>query len=372
MVFVTGHTGFKGSWLTEWLLLLGARVTGYSLPPPTDPALFSQLGLRDRIDHLEGDVRDSARLANAVRVAQPHFVFHLAAQSLVRTSYKEPRETYDINVMGTVNLLDALRPLVGPCAAVIVTSDKCYENQAAGRACREEDHLGGHDPYSSSKAAAEIAVSAFRRSFFSEENSRVAIATARAGNVIGGGDWAADRMVPDSIRALQMGESIPVRNPAAVRPWQHVLDPLSGYLELGAALLDGTTAQQQTATRTARLKELISAFNFGPGRRASRTVAALVDQLLESWPGKWHHQRETHEPREALFLNLNITKAARLLNWRPVWNFRQGVAATVAWYRQAAQHQNDEHEFFAKLTRSQIGDYSAARGKSVTKPQREL
>lgn len=368
-VFVTGHTGFKGSWLTEWLLLLGARVTGYSLPPPTEPALFSQLGLRSRIDHIEGDVRDSTRLAQAVRHVQPHFVFHLAAQSLVRTSYKEARETYDINVMGTVNLLDALRPLRRPCAAVIVTSDKCYENHAAARAYREEDPLGGHDPYSSSKAAAEIAVSAFRRSFFGEENNTVAVASARAGNVIGGGDWAADRIVPDCIRALQMGRSIPVRNPTAIRPWQHVLDPLSGYLELGAALMHGMTKRRLAARRMAPLKDLTSAFNFGPGRQATRTVAALVDQLLQSWPGKWHHQTDNRELHETLFLNLNIAKAARLLNWRPVWNFRQAAAATVAWYREAARHENHEDEFWGKLTRAQIRDYSSARRKAETERQ---
>ena len=233
-VLVTGHTGFKGAWLAEWLLALGARVHGYALESPTEPALFHQLGLADRLQHELGDVRDAAGVRQSVARAQPDFVFHLAAQALVRGSYVQPLETYATNVLGTANVLDALRTLEKPCAAVFITTDKCYENREWVHGYREEDPLGGHDPYSSSKAAAEIAIASWRRAFFREHPVR--IASARAGNVIGGGDWASDRIVPDCIRSLQAGQPIAVRNPNATRPWQHVLEPLSGYLGLGALL----------------------------------------------------------------------------------------------------------------------------------------
>jgi len=224
-VFITGHTGFKGSWLCEWLLGLDAEVWGYSLPPPTRPALFEQLRLANRVRHEVGDVREAGKLAQAVRRCRPHFVFHLAAQPLVRASYAHPAETWDTNVLGTAHLLDAIRGLPTPCAAVIVTTDKVYAD--ASRPQREDGVLGGKDPYSASKAAAEIAVASWRASYFSAPGSS-AVASARAGNVIGGGDWAADRLIPDCARALGRGEVIQVRNPASIRPWQHVLDPLRG------------------------------------------------------------------------------------------------------------------------------------------------
>ena len=235
-VLVTGHTGFKGSWLCEWLLALGADVTGLALPPPTSPALFDQLGLASRVKDRRGDIRDLATVRAAVEAARPDFVFHLAAQPLVRLSYAQPVETYATNIMGTVHIMEAVRLAGIACTVVVVTTDKCYENHERAHAYREDEPMGGHDPYSSSKGAVELVVSAYRRSYFSAPDSPVRLASARAGNVIGGGDWALDRIVPDCIRSLQRGEAIPVRNRHATRPWQHVLEPLSGYLWLAARL----------------------------------------------------------------------------------------------------------------------------------------
>ncbi len=237
-VLITGHTGFKGAWMTEWLLSLGAEVTGFSLPPPSTPSLFDQLGLSTRINHIQGDVRDQSAVLAALEQAKPDLVFHLAAQPLVRLSYAQPLETYATNVMGTVNILESIRLLNNKCSVICITTDKCYENKEWIHSYREEDPMGGHDPYSSSKGAAELVIASYRRSYFSSSDSPIKLASARAGNVIGGGDWALDRIVPDCIRALKRGESIPVRNRIATRPWQHVLEPLSGYLWLGACLTD--------------------------------------------------------------------------------------------------------------------------------------
>ncbi|HEY1848704.1 MAG TPA: CDP-glucose 4,6-dehydratase [Opitutaceae bacterium] len=336
-VFVTGHTGFKGSWLCEWLLRLGSDVTGYSLEPPTRPALFEQLALRKRLRHLSGDVRDLAGLEKAVAAAKPDYLFHLAAQPLVRESYRIPVETFSVNVMGTVHVLESLRRLSSPCAAVIVTTDKCYENLESGRSYTEEDALGGHDPYSSSKGAAEIAVSAFRRSFFSPERlgsesvPPVAVASARAGNVIGGGDWAPDRIVPDCVRSLAAGKPIGVRNPAAVRPWQHVLEPLGGYLCLAAQMRSALDRRDGR-----RLHEMCSAFNFGPLQESNRTVADLVACVLNAWPGEWRDLSGGDAPHEAKLLSLSIAKAGRVLGWRPRWEFEEAVRRTIEWYRSAA------------------------------------
>lgn len=346
MVFVTGHTGFKGAWLTEWLLSLGAKVTGFSLPPPTQPSLFDQLGLADRIRNIVGDVRDAQALAAAVTAARPDFIFHLAAQPLVRESYRTPVETYDTNVMGTIHLLEAARQLQKSCAVVCITTDKCYENKEWVHGYREEDPLGGYDPYSSSKAAAEIAIAAWRRSFFKEHP--VKVASARAGNVIGGGDWAADRIVPDCIRALQKREPIAVRNKHATRPWQHVLEPLSGYLWLGAVLAKPKLTEYSA-------DKFSSAFNFGPGHDANRTVAELVEQILKHWSGRWVDRSDPKAVHEASLLQLTTDKANALLGWAPVWAFPDTIRATVTWY--AAAKRNPGGDTLRRLTNGQIQEY---------------
>jgi CDP-glucose 4,6-dehydratase len=345
-VLVTGHTGFKGAWLCEWLLGLGAEVTGLSLPPPTEPALFNMLGLARRLRHVLGDIQEPDVLRHAVKEAKPDFVFHLAAQSLVRESYRRPRETFNVNAMGTLNLLEALREVSQLCAAVFVTTDKCYENREWHHGYRETDALGGRDPYSASKAAAEVVIGSYRNSFF--QDHPVKIASSRAGNVIGGGDWAPDRIVPDCVRALQQNKPILVRNRHATRPWQHVLDPLSGYLWLGASLA-------LPKLRRCDLPALASAFNFGPNRDANRTVEELVEEILRHWPGRWRDKTDPAAPHEAGLLQLSTDKAAALLLWFPVWSFSEAVAQTVQWYRQAGPFKNAKE--FQKLTRRQISQF---------------
>ncbi len=372
-VLITGHTGFKGSWLTEWLLLLGARVTGLSLPPPTQPALFDLLGLAGRCEHRLGDIRDRDLVRQTVAAAKPDVVFHLAAQTLVRVSYDQPVETYATNVMGTVHVLEALRHLAGPCAAVLVATDKVYENREWVHAYRESDSLGGYDPYSSSKAAMELAVQSFRAAFFNPRQAPlpVGVASARAGNAMGGGDWAQDRLVPDAMRALARDEVIPVRHPAATRPWQHVLEPLSGYLLLAARLFSVLGSQPARHRSSAAaggpscdaqrpasdLAALCSAFNFGPDVDSNRTVRALVEEILRHWPGRWADRSDPQAPHEAGLLNLATDKAYHLLGWRPRWNFQQSVAETVRWY-QTAQLRGGPAA--AELTRDQIAAYQAS------------
>ena len=348
-VWISGHTGFKGSWLAEWLLRLGARVYGYALEAPTQPALFDQLQLASRLHHTHGDVRKAGDVAQSLAEAQPDFVFHLAAQPLVRTSYTEPVATFETNVQGTIHVLEALRRLEKPCAAVLVTTDKCYENREWVHGYREEDPLGGHDPYSASKACAEIAISAWRRSFFSQRPVRVA--SARAGNVIGGGDWAKDRIVPDCVRALQAGQAIQVRNRTATRPWQHVLESLSGYLWLGAVLARPEQAR-------APLGALTSAFNFGPGHDSNRTVASLVTEFLRHWPGRWEDRSDPHAVHEAGLLQLTTDKAHALLGWEPVWRFEDAIGETARWYREAAE--SPSPAAVQALTARQIGEYEEA------------
>ena len=377
-VLVTGHTGFKGSWLCEWLLALGAEVTGFALPPPTEPALFDQLGLAARLRDLRGDVRDLPAVQNAIRTARPDFIFHLAAQSLVRLSYAQPIETYATNVMGTVNVLEAVRLAGAPCTVVVVTTDKCYENHGREHNYHEDEPMGGHDPYSSSKGAVELVVSAYRRSYFSREQGvgskepLIRLASARAGNVIGGGDWALDRIVPDCIRSLQRGEVIPVRHPRATRPWQHVLEPLSGYLWLGAVLSNPqasglfasvsrsenrgqTPAGQQAGTANAQVSQLASAFNFGPTPASSRPVADLVAEVLRHWPGRSEDRSEPGAVHEAVLLSLSIEKARSALGWQPVWDFAATVDHTVAWYRQVSADAAQA----PVLTRRHIADYQS-------------
>jgi CDP-glucose 4,6-dehydratase len=346
-VWLSGATGFKGSWLAEWLLQLGARVHGYSLAPDTRSALFLQLGLEDRITSEIHDIRDFAAVRKSIAAVQPDFVFHLAAQPLVRLSYEQPLETYATNVMGTAHVLEVLRGLKKPCAAVFITTDKCYENREWLHGYREGDPLGGHDPYSSSKAAAEIAISAWRRSFFKAHPVR--IASARAGNVIGGGDWAKDRIVPDCIRALKRGQPIVVRNPRSTRPWQHVLEPLSGYLWLAATLAQPRLAGSEVS-------DLLGAFNFGPRKEANRNVGDLVREVLKNWPGRWEDRSDPQACHEAQLLMLSTAKAGRILRWRPTWDFEEAIAQTVKWYREA--HENPAAA--GELTLRQIAEYTTA------------
>lgn len=358
-VLVTGHTGFKGSWLVEWLLTLGANVTGFALSPPTEPALYDQLGLANRITDLRGDIRDLPAVRRAVDAARPEFVFHLAAQPLVRLSYAQPVETYATNVMGSVNLLEAVRLANAACAVVVVTTDKCYENPGLEHSFQEEEPMGGHDPYSSSKGAAELVVSAYRRSYFFATDSPVRLASARAGNVIGGGDWALDRIVPDCVRSLHRGEIIPVRHPRATRPWQHVLEPLSGYLLLASEIAKRVEAPSSSSSQDVnlnsqlRLAELCSAFNFGPEPDSNRPVAALVEEVLKHWPGRWEDRSDPRALHEAALLSLATDKARRLLHWKPAWDFAAVVKHTVEWYRLVAT----DAALAAVHTRRQIAGY---------------
>jgi CDP-glucose 4,6-dehydratase len=320
-VLVTGHTGFKGGWLATWLLDLGARVTGYGLAPHTTPSYFARCGLAERLTSHLADVRDEAAVQAALASAQPRVVFHLAAQPIVRLSYRKPLETISINVLGTSTLLEAIRHTPSVEAVVVITSDKCYENFERPQGYRENDPLGGHDPYSASKAAAELITAAYRRSFFAASGPRVA--TVRAGNVIGGGDWAADRLVPDAVRALVAGEPIRVRNTEAVRPWQHVLEPLGGYLLLAERLAGSAT--------------FAGTWNFGPRDPDAVSVATLADLIVGQWDGgRWESTPENGAPHEAGLLRLDWSKARTRLGWHPGLSLKEAVELTVGWYRAAA------------------------------------
>jgi CDP-glucose 4,6-dehydratase len=355
-VWVTGHTGFKGSWLSLWLLQLGAEVKGMSLEPNTNPALFNQLNLFAHLCHQVGDVRDRDIVRQSIDQWQPDIIFHLAAQPLVRRSYLEPAETWNTNVMGTINVLESLKQLTHPCAVVVITTDKCYENREWLYGYRETDPLGGHDPYSSSKAAAELAIASWRSSFFSGEEVPIGIASARAGNVIGGGDWAEDRIVPDAMRSLLTQKAIPVRNPRSTRPWQHVLEPLGGYLRLGQKLYEELSTD---------MRELSSAFNLGPSLSSNRTVRDLVECILQSQSGSWIDQSDPNAVHEATLLNLVTDKAFHLLNWQPVWDFERTVQETVDWYCQASQFDSTDHDRFQSLSRKQIDLYQSDINKQV-------
>ena len=348
-VLVTGHTGFKGSWLCEWLLALGAEVHAYSLNPEPWQTLFSQLDLSARLagDH-RGDLSERDRIASLVAELRPDFLFHLAAQPLVRFSYQIPVETFATNVMGTIHVMDALRKSSHPCIAVMVTTDKCYENREWIHGYREEDPLGGYDPYSASKGAAEVAISSYRNSYFSKSDSSVLLASARAGNVIGGGDWAPDRIIPDCIRYIRADEPIPVRSRMATRPWQHVLEPLSGYLALAASIRQ---ARDHPDPSRPAVEILSSAFNFGPALPSNRTVMELVAELLGHTCGKWFDASDPHAVHEASKLNLSTDKAFHLLGWQPVWQFEETVAKTAQWYVKESTHSVPE------LTRQQIAAY---------------
>jgi CDP-glucose 4,6-dehydratase len=320
-VLVTGHTGFKGSWLTLLLNGLGAEVMGYALAPEYAVGHFERLGLEKQIRHVTGDVRDLGRMRQEVVAFQPEVVFHLAAQALVRPSYVDPKTTFDVNVGGGVNLLEVVRTCESVRALVFITSDKCYENLEWIWGYRETDAMGGHDPYSASKGAAELVFSSYLRSFFANRPDFGA-ATARAGNVIGGGDWAADRIVPDCVRALQAGKPITIRSPRATRPWQHVLEPLSGYLKLGARLLESGHVYD-------------GAWNFGPHVGDVRTVLDVANAIASQFEnGSVVVDEPRDKPHEARLLQLNSDKARQLLQWDTRWNFEQTLAATGGWYRE--------------------------------------
>jgi CDP-glucose 4,6-dehydratase len=326
-VLLTGHSGFKGSWLLLWLQQLGAQVWTYALEPEPAPNLFRQLAQArpagDGWQHQIGDLADLEALKALVLKAQPEVVLHLAAQPLVRRSYEDPLGTWATNVMGSLHLLEALKTLAHPCAVVMVTTDKVYENREWAYGYREPDRLGGHDPYSASKAGAEIAIASWRSSFCGQgvhQTPHLRIATARAGNVIGGGDWAEDRIVPDAIRSLARGEAISVRNPAATRPWQHVIEPLGGYLRLAEALTLDTQPPCES-------------FNFGPGLDSNRPVGELVTTILKHWPGAWRDQSDQTSPHEAQLLHLQIDKAHHRLGWKPRWGYATTVERTAVWYK---------------------------------------
>ena len=327
-VLLTGHTGFKGSWLALWLISLGADVSGLSLEPDPDQTLFKELELTNKLDHRVGDIRDLDVVRQTVSEVQPEVVFHLAAQPLVRLSYLDPLQTWSTNVMGSVNLMESLRSIDHTCSVVMVTTDKVYKNNEWIYGYRENDPLGGHDPYSSSKAAAEIAISSWRESFCGNalhQNPHLRIASARAGNVIGGGDWSLDRIVPDTIRALEKGAAICIRNPDSTRPWQHVLEPLGGYLRLAEVLSVSS--------------EYASSFNFGPNLNSNRSVKDLVEEMLIYWPGQWEDASDDSKLHEAGLLNLVVDRAYQSLGWQPVWDFSLTVSKTVNWYRQVQLNQ---------------------------------
>jgi CDP-glucose 4,6-dehydratase len=352
-VFITGHTGFKGSWLTLWLKLLGAKVHGYSLPAPTQPSNFEASRVRELCSsHVEADIRDAASIESALRHSNADFVFHLAAQPVVRDSYSAPADTFEINVMGTVRVLEAVRVIGRPCTVVVITSDKCYHNLEQVWGYREVDAMGGDDPYSASKGAAELVVAAYRKSFFDPERTSshgVRLASARAGNVIGGGDWARDRIVCDMVRALSTGQTIPVRNPQSIRPWQHVLDPLSGYLLLAHRMATSDDASWS------------SGWNFGPLAGDTLPVAELVELFLKSWGGGgWAPQSSSLPLHEARVLRLCVDKAVTDLGWSPTWRVAEAVTRTANWYRLFYQGGHDMRQ----ACWSDIGDFQLCAGRA--------
>lgn len=351
-VLITGHTGFKGGWLSVWLVESGAQVIGYSLEPPTDPSLFEAIGLQNRITHIIGDVRDEKRLTAVFNEYQPEFVFHLAAQPLVRFSYKEPKLTYETNIIGTVNVLECVRKTASVRVCVIVTSDKCYENKEWVFGYRETDPMGGYDPYSSSKGCAELVTAAYRNSFFNPidcgTKHRVALSSARAGNVIGGGDWREDRIIPDCMKALSKGETIVIRNPMAVRPWQYVLEPLSGYLLLGN-LMDKDLAAYSDA------------WNFGPNPEGSLSVEQLVKIVIEQWGEGTFTKDSLAHPHEVGLLRLDISKATMFLGWKPIYTIAEAIRRTISWYMQFYQGGNAAKLY--KLAVAEINEYEDRMSK---------
>jgi CDP-glucose 4,6-dehydratase len=324
-VYLTGHTGFKGSWLSLWLNSMGAIVKGYALNPPTSPSLFDEAHIADKIDSEIGDIRDLNQLKTSMVGFDPDIVIHMAAQPLVRLSYKEPLETYETNVMGTAKVLEAARSCANLKSIVSVTTDKCYENKEWVWGYRENEPMGGYDPYSSSKGCAELVSSAYRRSFMQEQG--VGLATARAGNVIGGGDWADDRLIPDILRAFEQNKPVVIRNPSSTRPWQHVLEPLSGYLVLAQALYENPTSYAE-------------GWNFGPHDEDAKPVDWILNHMVASWPGaRWQLDQDAH-PHEAGYLKLDVSKAKARLNWQPTWHLEPTLEKIVKWH-QAWLNQED-------------------------------
>jgi len=352
VVLITGHTGFKGAWLTAWLKQLGARVIGISLAPPTAPSHYVAACIGDGITDYRIDIRDNTLLSEAIVDSEPDFVFHLAAQSLVRLSYDDPIWTWQTNVIGTLNVLEALRKISKPCSAVIVTSDKCYDNLEWVWGYRETDRLGGADPYSASKGAAELAIKSHIKSYFPQNSSKVRLASARAGNVIGGGDWSDYRIVPDCVKAWSVDQHVELRNPFSTRPWQHVLEPLSGYLTLASSLSMQAELHGQS-------------FNFGPQAQQNHSVSNLVQQMAKHWDKvRWQDlSSQATGPYESGLLKLNCDKALHILGWRALMGFEETVRMTVEWYRDYYQRP----EQVAVLTNEQIVAYTETAAKQGLK-----
>ncbi len=338
-VLVTGHTGFKGSWLSIWLTMLGAKVVGYSLEPYSERGNFEACHLHDRLyADIRGDVRDFEKLNETIKTHKPEIIFHLAAQALVRTAYQHPRETYETNIMGSINVLEAVRQNECVKTVVMITSDKCYENVEQIWGYKETDRMGGYDPYSASKGCAELAISSYRNSYFNPKDYTKhgkAIASVRAGNVIGGGDWSDNRLIPDCIRFIEAGKDIEIRNPIATRPWEHVLEPLSGYLKVGQKLIENPV-------------EYATSFNFGPHISANKTVLEVVRRLVEYYgKGKVVDASDPNAVHENTLLNLDVTKAYVMLQWEAKWGLQEAVEKTVDWYKEALNSQ-DMYDFCVK------------------------
>ncbi|HSY60367.1 MAG TPA: CDP-glucose 4,6-dehydratase [Cytophaga sp.] len=340
-IFITGHTGFKGAWLSYVLHMLGAEIKGYALAPEHANNLYNLLQLDKTVNSVIADLRDEERLKKEILDFKPDYVFHLAAQPLVRLSYDIPVETFSVNAIGTANVLQSIRFLNGKCNVICITTDKVYENKEWLYPYRESDRLGGYDPYSASKACTEIVISSFRQSFFNPavyKKHQKSIASARAGNVIGGGDWSKDRIIPDIVRALQKNEPIPVRNPLSIRPWQHVLEPLTGYLLLGHYLNEEPEKYSE-------------AYNFGPQLEDTLTVEALVKLAIQEWgSGSIEYPKQENVPHEAGFLKLDINKSISTLGWKPRWNAETAISKTIQWYKEPL-------EIVRQITESQIKDY---------------
>lgn len=345
-VLITGHTGFKGSWLSLWLLELGANVIGYSLEPPTEPNLFDSIKLKNKITHILGEVRDENHLFTVFEKYKPEFVFHLAAQPLVRLSYTEPKLTYETNIMGTINVLEAVRKTKSVKVCIIITTDKCYENKEWIYGYREIDSMGGYDPYSSSKACAELVVSAYRNSFFNPKDygkiHNIALSSVRAGNIIGGGDWGKDRLIPDCVKTLSQSNIINIRSPQATRPWQYVLEPLSGYLLLGSKMYKNE-------------KRYSSAWNFGPNDNDIITVEEIVKLVIQNWGNGGYKVDTSSQPHEAGLLKLDTSKVRTFLGWKPVYNIYETIKRTINWYKYF--YNGVEKEKLYKITVKEIWDY---------------